>query len=265
MHGLKGVVAVITGSGRGIGEQIARRYASEGARLVIADINEDAVLSLSEELQREGVDVLPLTVDVADPGAATRLIAESTGHFGRIDVLVNNAGVIRVKRFLETTPEDWDYMQNVNARGLFFCVQACAKQMLSQTPLADGRPTGKIINMASIAGRAGRKFMCAYSASKAAVIMITQSAASECSPKVTVNSICPGPVDTDMWIQIDAEWTAIENKPIGTAWRERVQAVPMARAQTSEDVASMAYFLASKDSDFITGQSYHVDGGVLML
>ena len=84
--------------------------------------------------------------------------------------------------------------------------------------------------------------MCAYSASKAAVIMITQSAASECSPKVTVNSICPGPVDTDMWIQIDAEWTAIENKPIGTAWRERVQAVPMARAQTSEDVASMAYF-----------------------
>ena len=265
MHGLNGVVAVITGAGRGIGEQIARRYASEGAQLVLVDSSEHLVASLADELHRLGVNAVPLGLDITQPDAPSSMIIEAVKRFGRVDVLVNNAGVIRVKPFLETTQEDWDYMQNVNAKGLFFCVQAGAKQMLNQTPISDGRPSGKIINMASIAGRAGRKFMCAYSASKAAVIMITQSGASELSPNVTVNSICPGPVDTDMWVQIDAEWTAIENTPRGSAWNQRVKGVPMARAQTPEDVAAMAYFLATKDSDFITGQSYHVDGGVMML
>ena len=265
MHGLKGVVAVITGAGRGIGEQIARRYASDGAQLVLVDSNEELVISLADELHKLGADVVPLGLDITQPEAPAGMMTESVKRFGRVDVLVNNAGVIRVRPFLDTTQEDWDYMQNVNAKGLFFCVQAGAKQMLNQTPISEGRPSGKIINMASIAGRAGRKFMCAYSASKAAVIMITQSGASELSPNVTVNSICPGPVDTDMWVQIDAEWTAIENTPRGSAWNQRVQGVPMARAQTPKDVAAMAYFLATKDSDFITGQSYHVDGGVMML
>ncbi|MBA4740192.1 MAG: glucose 1-dehydrogenase [Burkholderiales bacterium] len=265
MHGLKGVVAVITGAGRGIGEQIARRYASDGAQLVLVDSNEELVISLADELHKLGADVVPLGLDITQPEAPASMMTESVKRFGRVDVLVNNAGVIRVRPFLDTTQEDWDYMQNVNAKGLFFCVQAGAKQMLNQTPISEGRPSGKIINMASIAGRAGRKFMCAYSASKAAVIMITQSGASELSPNVTVNSICPGPVDTDMWVQIDAEWTAIENTPRGSAWNQRVQGVPMARAQTPKDVAAMAYFLATKDSDFITGQSYHVDGGVMML
>ena len=200
MHGLNGVVAVITGAGRGIGEQIARRYASEGAQLVLVDSSEDLVASLADELHRLGVNAVPLGLDITQPDAPSSMISEAVKRFGRVDVLVNNAGVIRVKPFLETTQEDWDYMQNVNAKGLFFCVQAGAKQMLNQTPISDGRPSGKIINMASIAGRAGRKFMCAYSASKAAVIMITQSGASELSPNVTVNSTCPGPVDTDMWV-----------------------------------------------------------------
>ena len=223
------------------------------------------MISLADELHKLGADVVPLGLDITQPEAPASMMTESVKRFGRVDVLVNNAGVIRVRPFLDTTQEDWDYMQNVNAKGLFFCVQAGAKQMLNQTPISEGRPSGKIINMASIAGRAGRKFMCAYSASKAAVIMITQSGASELSPNVTVNSICPGPVDTDMWVQIDAEWTAIENTPRGSAWNQRVQGVPMARAQTPKDVAAMAYFLATKDSDFITGQSYHVDGGVMML
>ena len=265
MHELEGVVAVITGAGRGIGAHIARRYATEGAQLVLVDLDEHSVISLAAELRELGVDVLSLGLDITQLDAASMMISESVKQFGRVDVLVNNAGVIRVKPFLDTTEEDWDYMQNVNAKGLFFCVQAGAKQMLNQEPISEGRPVGKIINMSSIAGRSGRKFMCAYSASKAAVIMITQSGASELSPKVTVNSICPGPVDTDMWVQIDAEWTSIENSPRGSAWDQRVQGVPMARAQTPEDVAAMAYFLATKDSDFITGQSYHVDGGVLML
>ena len=223
------------------------------------------MISLADPLHKLSADVVPLGLDITPPEAPASMMTESVKRFGRVDVLVNNAGVIRVRPFLDTTQEDWDYMQNVNAKGLFFCVQAGAKQMLNQTPISEGRPSGKIINMASIAGRAGRKFMCAYSASKAAVIMITQSGASELSPNVTVNSICPGPVDTDMWVQIDAEWTAIENTPRGSAWNQRVQGVPMARAQTPKDVAAMAYFLATKDSDFITGQSYHVDGGVMML
>mgnify|MGYP001490715756 FL=1 len=189
MHGLKGVVAVITGAGRGIGEQIARRYASDGAQLVLVDSNEELVISLADELHKLGADVVPLGLDITQPEAPASMMTESVKRFGRVDVLVNNAGVIRVRPFLDTTQEDWDYMQNVNAKGLFFCVQAGAKQMLNQTPISEGRPSGKIINMASIAGRAGRKFMCAYSASKAAVIMITQSGASELSPNVTVNSI----------------------------------------------------------------------------
>ncbi len=262
---MSGMVAVITGAARGIGESIARRYASDGARLVLADINVDGVTKLAQELQESGTDTLSVEFDVTDPNSSKNLIQESVNQFGRIDVLVNNAGVIRIKPVLDTTPEDWDYTQNANARGLFFCLQEGAKQMLGQEPLSSGRPRGKIINMASIAGRAGRKFMSAYSASKASVIMVTQAAAAELAPDITVNSICPGPVDTDMWVKIDSEWTALVNQPRGSAWKERVAGVPMGRAQTAQDVADMASFLASRDSDFITGQSYHVDGGVMML
>jgi meso-butanediol dehydrogenase/(S,S)-butanediol dehydrogenase/diacetyl reductase len=162
------------------------------------------------------------------------------------------------------TPEDWDFVNDVNARGLFFAVQAGARQILSQAPLAPGRPRGKIINVASIAGRSGRPMFAAYAASKATAISITQSFALGLAPDVTVNAICPGVVDTPMWRQIDQEWTTIDRREPGAAWQERIRGIPMGRPEAAEDLTGMAVLLASADSDYITGQSYNVDGGLNM-
>jgi meso-butanediol dehydrogenase/(S,S)-butanediol dehydrogenase/diacetyl reductase len=178
--------------------------------------------------------------------------------------MVNNAGVVRVRPLLELTPEDWDFVNDVNARGLFFALQAGARQMVGQAPLSAGRLRGKIINIASIAGRGGRPMFAAYAASKAAAISITQSAALALAPGITVNAICPGVVDTEMWRTIDREWTQADKRPLGAAWKDRVGGIPLARPQAPEDLTGMALFLASADSDYITGQSYHVDGGVVM-
>ena len=265
MNRLDGCVALVTGGGRGIGAAIALRYAGEGATVVVTDLDEANANGVAEQIRNKGGETDAFATDVRDPEQGAAMVERVAKRFGRIDVLVNNAGVIRVRPLMETTPDDWDHVQSVNARGLFFVLQAGARQMLEQEPMGPGRPNGKIINMASIAGRGGRKLMAAYSASKATAIVVTQTAAIELAPKVTVNSICPGPVDTEMWVQIDREWAGHENRPVGSVWQERVAAVPMQRVQTPEDVAAMASFLAGPDSDFITGQSYHVDGGMLML
>jgi len=137
--------------------------------------------------------------------------------------------------------------------------------MLRQEPIAQGRPRGKIINVASIAGRSGRPMFAAYAASKSAAISITQSAAAGLAPEVTVNAICPGVVETEMWRQIDREWTQSDGRPVGSAWQDRIRSIPMGRPENAEDLTGMAVFLASADSDYITGQSYHVDGGVAMI
>lgn len=265
MKRLEGHIALVTGAGRGIGAAIALRYAREGATVVVADLDEANAHAVAEQVCALGVAADAFILDVREPAQTAAMIGRVANRFGRLDVLVNNAGVIRVRSFLDTTPEDWDFIQSVNARGLFFAVQAGARQMLQQTPLGEGRPCGKIINMASIAGRGGRAMLGAYAASKATVINITQTAAQEFAPKLTVNSICPGPVDTEMWKQIDQEWSAHEGRPAGSVWQERVRGVPMKRGETPEDLTGMAVFLASADADYITGQSYHVDGGVVML
>jgi acetoin reductase-like protein len=265
MKRLEGCTALITGAGRGIGAAIALRYAREGARVAVADIDKENATKVAQQVSALGCESEALAVDVRKPEQIAGMIEQTVARFGRIDVLVNNAGVIRVRSVMDTTPEDWDQVQSVNARGLFFAVQAGARQMLTQSPMGEGRPCGKIINMASIAGRGGRKLMCAYSASKATAIIVTQTAAMEFAPKLTVNSICPGPVDTEMWTQIDREWAEHEGRAIGSVWKERVGLIPLKRTETPDDVAAMASFLAGVDSDFITGQSYHVDGGLLML
>lgn len=263
MSRLNNQVALITGGGRGIGAAIALAYAREGAKIVLVDLNEANANSVAGEIRASGSEAEVFIADVSDPAQSTAMIQHTVKRFGRIDLLVNNAGVIRVRSFLNTTPDDWDHIQSVNARGLFFAVQAGVRQMLKQSPIAAGRPQGKIINMASIAGRGGRPMLAAYAASKAAVINITQTAALEFAPQITVNSICPGPVDTDMWKQIDREWSEQEQRPVGSVWQERTRAIPMGRGETPADLTGMALFLASADSDYIAGQSYHVDGGIV--
>jgi meso-butanediol dehydrogenase / (S,S)-butanediol dehydrogenase / diacetyl reductase len=264
MGKLEGNVAVVSGSGRGIGRAIALRYAREGAKVVVADIEEGNAHAVAEEIRSLKADTEAFRVDVSDPKQSAAMVAYAVERFGRLDILVNNAGVMRVRPLLELTPEDWDFVNDVNARGLFFALQAGARQMMRQAPLGDGRPRGKIINVASIGGRSGRPMFAAYSASKAAAINITQSAALGLAPDVTVNAICPGVVDTEMWRQIDREWTRMDGRSAGSVWQDRISGIPMRRPETPEDLTGMAVFLASADSDYITGQSYHVDGGLVM-
>jgi len=264
MGKLDGTVAAVCGAGRGIGRAIALRYAREGANVVVADIDAGNAQAVADEVWSFNTEAEALQVDVSDPKQSAAMVAHAVDRFGRLDILVNNAGVMRVRPLLELTPEDWDFVNDVNARGLFFALQAGARHMMRQAPLGEGRPRGKIINTASIAGRIGRPMFAAYGASKAAAISITQSAAQALAPDITVNAICPGVVDTEMWRQIDREWTQMEKRPAGSAWQARISGIPMRRPETPEDLTGMALFLASADSDYITGQSYHVDGGLVM-
>jgi meso-butanediol dehydrogenase/(S,S)-butanediol dehydrogenase/diacetyl reductase len=263
MNRLDGYIALVTGAGRGIGEAIAMRYAREGAAVAVADLDETSAHAVAELVRSLGVAADAFAVDVREPAQSEAMITRVVKRFGRLDVLVNNAGVIRVRSLLDTTPEDWDFIQSVNARGLFFALQAGARQMIRQPPLGEGRPCGKIINIASIAGRGGRAMLGAYAASKATAINITQTAAMEFAPQLTVNSICPGAVGTDMWKQIDREWSEHEQRPPGSVWQDRIRNIPMKRPETPEDITGMAVFLASADADYITGQSYNVDGGLV--
>jgi meso-butanediol dehydrogenase/(S,S)-butanediol dehydrogenase/diacetyl reductase len=243
---------------------MALRYAREGATVVVVDVDETVTRAVADEIRSVGGQADALRVDLREPDQSAAMVGRVAERFGRLDVLVNNAGVVRVRPLLELTPEDWDFVNDVNARGLFFALQAGARQMLRQDPPGEGRPRGKIINIASIAGRGGRPMFAAYAASKAAVISITQSAAMGLAPNVTVNAICPGVVDTQMWRTIDREWTQADQRPVGSAWQDRIRGIPMGRPQAPEDLAGMAVFLASSDSDYVTGQAYNVDGGMLM-
>ena len=264
MRSLEGSIALVTGAGRGIGRAIALRYARDGATVVITDIDLASAEAVADEIRSGGGTATSMRSDVSDPAQSAAAVDFAIDRFGRLDVLVNNAGVVRVQPFLEVQPADWDFVHSVNARGLFFAVQAGARRMLAQAPLAPGRPRGKIVNVASIAGRSGRPMFAAYAASKAAAISVTQSAALAFAPDLTVNAICPGVVETEMWRTIDREWTSHDGRAVGSAWKDRLQAIPLVRPERPEDLAGIAAFFAGPDSDYVTGQSYHVDGGVLM-
>ena len=156
MGTLNGYFTLVTGGARGIGRAIALRYAREGATVVVADIIEALAQGVAEEIRSLGGKAEAFHVDIGDPKQSAAMVDRFADRFGRLDVLVNNAGVIRVRPLLELMPEDWDYINDVNAKGLFFALQAGARQMMKQTPSVAGRPRGKIVNIASIAGRIGR-------------------------------------------------------------------------------------------------------------
>jgi meso-butanediol dehydrogenase/(S,S)-butanediol dehydrogenase/diacetyl reductase len=206
---------------------------------------------------------MAVRVDVREQAQIRAMLELAVGGLGRIDVLANNAGVVRVERFLDVSEAHWDSVMDVNAKAVFFVMQAVARQMLAQTPGPDGLH-GRIINTASIAAKpGGRPMFLPYAASKAAVWSMTQSAAVAVAPQVTVNCVCPGAVDTAMWEQIDAEWGEIEGRQKGEVWQQRIQPIPLGRAEVPEDVAGMFAFLAGPDAAYITGQSFTVDGGLV--
>jgi meso-butanediol dehydrogenase/(S,S)-butanediol dehydrogenase/diacetyl reductase len=263
MGTLDGKIALVTGGARGIGRAIALRFAREGADVAVADLNEKGVQDTAAEIQAIGGRVLALGVDVRSRLEIQEMIDRVVFTFGSIDVLANNAGVVRVERFLDVTEEHWDFVMDVNAKAVFFVMQAAARQMMGQEVGSDGL-RGRIINTASIAAKpGGRPMFVPYAASKAAVLSMTQSAAVALGPYITVNCVCPGVVDTAMWEQIDAETAEIEGVQKGETWARRIAPIPLGRPEVPEDVAGMFAFLAGPDAAYITGQPFTVDGGLV--
>src|SRR5262249_54915606 len=170
------------------------------------------------------------------------------------------------RRLLELTPKEWDRTLAVNLRAVFFVLQAAAKRMRQQTPIAGSELRGKLIQTASIAAyRGGLAIMAHYGASKAGVVSITRTAArGPAAARTPPNWVGPGGVDTPMWKKIDAEWSELEGWRIGEAWKRRTSVVPLGRPETAEDVAGVVSFLASRDTDYMTGQAVNVDGGLVM-
>jgi len=258
---LGGRVVLITGAARGIGEATARRLHAEGARLVLADVDGPAVDKLGAELGQPAVPA-----DVTRAADIARMVEEPRRRFGRLDVLFNNAGVIRVQPLLDVTEAEWDRVLAVNLKAVFFVLQAAARQMAGQTPMPGSELRGKLIQTASIAAyRGGNPLMAPYSATKAGVVSLTRSAAQAfAADRITSNCVCPGAVDTAMWEQIDREWGALANWPAGQAWKRRTAGIPLGRPERPEDVAAVVAFLAGPDSDYMTGQAIKVDGGLVM-
>ena len=256
-----GRIVLITGAARGIGAATARRLARDGARLVLADLDGVGAEKLAAELGGVAVQA-----DVTKAGDIARMIEEPYRRWSRLDVLFNNAGVIRLQPMLDVTESEWDRVLDVNLKAVFFVLQAAARRMKSQSPMAGSELRGKLIQTASIAGyRGGNHLMTPYSASKAGVISLTRSAAQALAPdRVTSNCVCPGAVDTAMWEQIDREWAALEGLAPRDAWKRRIRPIPLGRPETADDVAGVVAFLAGPDSDYMTGQALKVDGGLVM-
>lgn len=250
---LENKVAVITGGARGIGRAIATRYAAEGARVVVADINGAEAEKVAGEI---GSGAIGVGLDVTKQTSIDAMVATVVQRMGRIDILVNNAGIFEMAPLLEVTRESYGKQFAVNVEGLLFTLQAVARQMVSQ---GEG---GKIVNFASQAGRRGEALVAVYCASKAAVISLTQSAGlGLIKYGINVNAIAPGVVDTPMWDVVDAQFAKYENLPLGEKKRQVGAAVPYGRMGFPEDMAGAAVFLASKDADYICCQTLNVDGG----
>lgn len=256
---LQGKVAVVTGGAQGIGRAIARRLYEEGASVVIADLNGDTAEQTARDLSG-GISgsALGIALDVSRPEESRAMVERVTRELGSLDILVNNAGVGKVQRLEDITEADWNWMFDVNVKGLFFCTQAVAVAMKRQR-------SGKIINLASIAGRQGEPLVVHYCATKAAVISITQSTALELAPfGINVNAVAPGIVDTPFWVEVDKQYASILNLEIGQKKREDAATIPLGRIEQPEDVAPAVAFLASSDANYITGQTLNVEGGLIM-
>ena len=274
MYDLKGKVAIVTGAGRklGIGRGIALRLAREGADVAVADICREfeefpgyglgmweGLKETADEISALGVRGLPVRVDVTDAAQVDELVRQTVEALGRLDIIVNNAGGAPGPAPVIALDEAaWNKTMAINATGTFLCSRAAARQMLAQ---GQG---GKVINISSITGKKGSPFMAAYTAAKAAIIGLTQVMALELgAANIQVNAVCPGDVDTDLqrwgW-QLEADIRGISYEEVVKVATSRI---PVGRLETPEDVANLVAFLASRESDYITGQAINVCGGIV--
>ncbi|RRI04457.1 L-iditol 2-dehydrogenase [Mesorhizobium tamadayense] len=253
---LKGKSALITGSARGIGRAFAEAYVREGATVAIADINLEAAEKTASEI---GNNAYAVRLNVTDQSSIEAAVKAVEAKAGGLDILINNAALFDLAPIVEISRASYDRLFSVNVAGTLFMLQAAARSMI-----AAGRG-GKIINMASQAGRRGEPLVAVYCATKAAVISLTQSAGLDLiKHRINVNAISPGVVDGEHWEHVDALFAKYENRPKGEKKRLVGEAVPYGRMGRTEDLTGMAVFLASDEAEYIVAQTYNVDGGQWM-
>jgi NAD(P)-dependent dehydrogenase (short-subunit alcohol dehydrogenase family) len=248
MMSFDGQVAIVTGAAGGIGEVTAERIAVAGGRVVVADVREDAARQTAARLEAAGHDVLALPLDVTVPGSPVRVVEKAVAEWGRVDVLVNNAGIESYQPFLEIAPDDYARVMAVNATGVWNCCQAVLPVMLKQR-------LGSIVNVSSVAGQRGGGLFgtSAYAAAKGAVLALTKGIAREFAPMVRCNSVSPSLTLTPMGERVISEKGGLE----------RVMALtPLGRPGEPAEVAAVIAFLASAEASYVTGHNYNVDGGV---
>ncbi|MCC7429505.1 3-oxoacyl-[acyl-carrier-protein] reductase [bacterium] len=242
---LKDKVAIVTGSTRGIGKEIACDFAREGAKIVVTGTNEEKLKLTSEEIASMGCEVLCVKADVSSFEQAKNLVETTISKFGRVDILVNNAGITRDNLIARLTEEDWDIVLAVNLKGVFNCSKAVTRIMMKQR-------IGKIINITSVVGVTGNAGQSNYAASKAGMIGFSKSLAKElASRNITVNCVAPGFIETEMTSEL-ANTEALLNS------------IPLKRTGKTIEIAKLVTFLASENADYITGEVIHVDGGMAM-
>lgn len=251
-------VALVTGAGQGIGRAIALRLAKDGFAVSLVDYNLETASSVAEEIKQSGGQSIALQADVSDRDAVFAAVTKTKEHFGDFNVIVNNAGIAPSTLIEDITPEIVDRVYNINVKGVIWGIQAALDAFKS---LNHG---GKIINACSQAGHVGNPELAVYSSSKFAVRGLTQSAARDLAPLgITVNSYCPGIVKTPMWEEVDRKISASAGKPQGYATEEFAKRITLGRLSEPEDVAACVSYLASPDSNYMTGQSLLIDGGMV--
>ena len=256
MTRLAGKTALITGAARGIGRAFAQAYVGEGAKVAIADIDIDRAREAATAL---GKGAMAVELDVSDQSSIEEAVEATIAGFGHIDILINNAAIFTAAPIVDITRADFDRVFQINVAGTLFMLQAVARHMIER---GQG---GKIINMASQAGRRGEPLVAVYCASKAAIISLTQSAGLDLIRHgINVNAISPGVVDGEHWDGVDTFFAKYEGKAPGQKKKEVGEAVPFGHMGTAEDLTGMAVFLASEEARYVVAQTYNVDGGQWM-
>ena len=252
----KNKIVFITGAARGIGKSFAEAFAKEGGQIVIADINIEGATTTANEI---GSNALAVKMDVTKQDSIDQAVNTAVDQLGGIDILINNAAIFTAAPITEIQREDYQQVFDVNVSGTLFTLQAVAKKMIER-----GKG-GKIINMASQAGRRGESLVAVYCATKAAVISLTQSAGLNLiKHKINVNAISPGVVNGEHWDGVDAFFAKYEGKPLGQKKKEVGEGVPYGRMGLPSDLVGMAMFLASDEANYVVAQTYNVDGGQWM-